>query len=134
MWAVDGYLKLEPYGIEIYAGIDTYSRYIVWIYVGITCRTAVSVLRQFLDVIEVLKQQPRFIRSDRGTETILMASAHHQLLQAFDEGIEFTDSFIYGTSTQNVRIESWWGQLCRGMLQTWRVSYSYALFQYALSI
>ena len=46
VWYIDGYMKLEPFGIEIYATIDGYSRYIVWIYVGITARTAVSVLRQ----------------------------------------------------------------------------------------
>jgi hypothetical protein len=45
VWYIDGYMKLEPFGIEIYAIIDGYSRYIVWIYVGITARTAVSVLR-----------------------------------------------------------------------------------------
>lgn len=26
IWSVDGYLILEPYGIEIYGGIDAYSR------------------------------------------------------------------------------------------------------------
>ncbi|OJJ07710.1 hypothetical protein ASPVEDRAFT_46950 [Aspergillus versicolor CBS 583.65] len=53
IWSIDGYLKLAPYGIEIYAAIDAYSRYIIWIYVGISSRTAVSVLRQFLDTLEV---------------------------------------------------------------------------------
>lgn len=27
VWSVDGHLKLHMYGIEIYAGIDAYSRY-----------------------------------------------------------------------------------------------------------
>ena len=45
LWLVDSYLKLEPYGIEIYAAIDAYSRYIIWIYCGITARTGVSVVR-----------------------------------------------------------------------------------------
>ena len=35
VWSLDGYMKLSPYGIEIYASIDAYSRYIIWIYVGI---------------------------------------------------------------------------------------------------
>lgn len=71
MWSLDSYLKLAPYGIKFYAAIDAYSRYIVWIYIGITSRTAISVLRQFLDVINVTKQQPCFVRSVRGTETVL---------------------------------------------------------------
>ena len=52
---MDRYLKLAPYGIEIYAVIDAYSRYILWVYVGITSRTAVSVLRQFLEAVQVIK-------------------------------------------------------------------------------
>jgi hypothetical protein len=41
-------MKLAPYGIEIYAAIDAYSRYVVWIYVGVSGMTAVSVVRQYL--------------------------------------------------------------------------------------
>ncbi|KAI9882169.1 MAG: hypothetical protein M1823_006084, partial [Watsoniomyces obsoletus] len=40
LWSLDGYCKLDPYGIEIYAAIDAYSRYIVWIYVGVSARTS----------------------------------------------------------------------------------------------
>ena len=35
VWSVDGHHKLSDYGIEIYAGIDAYSRYSIgttWIY------------------------------------------------------------------------------------------------------
>jgi hypothetical protein len=35
-------MKLEPYGIEIYAAIDGYSRYVIWFYVGM--RTALGLL------------------------------------------------------------------------------------------
>ena len=51
IWSVDGHEKLKPYGIEIYACIDAYSRYIIWIYVGISAGTAVSVGRQYLSTI-----------------------------------------------------------------------------------
>lgn len=40
VWHIDGYMKLEPYGIEIYAAIDGYSRYVTWFYVGM--RTAIG--------------------------------------------------------------------------------------------
>ncbi|KAJ5464457.1 uncharacterized protein N7458_000143 [Penicillium daleae] len=40
IWHLDGYMKLEPFGIEIYAAIDGYSRYVTWIYIGISARTA----------------------------------------------------------------------------------------------
>ena len=121
IWSIDGYDKLAPYGIEIYAGIDAYSRYMIWIYIGISNRTAVSVLRQYLLVIESMQQQPHFVRSDRGSETVLLASAHHQLLQAYEADIPFDQTYFYGTSTSNQRIESWWGQLTKGLLFRWRV-------------
>lgn len=121
VWSLDGYLKLSPYGIEIYAAIDAYSRFIVWIYVGISSRTAVSVLRQYLDTLELLGQQPRFIRSDHGTETVLLASAHHQLQQVTQPDLQFENCYMYGTSTSNQRIESWWNQLSKGLVFRWRV-------------
>ncbi|KAE8553419.1 hypothetical protein EYB25_004801 [Talaromyces marneffei] len=108
IWSIDGYLKLANYGIEIYAAIDTYSRYVIWIYIGISARTAVSVLHQFLDTLSSTKAMPEIIRSDRGTETVLISSAQHRLRQVLAPDLSFADCYIYGTSTANVRIESWW--------------------------
>jgi hypothetical protein len=31
--------------------------------------------------------------------------------------------YAFGTSTKNVRIETWWGQLRRGQTGNWQVSY-----------
>jgi hypothetical protein len=122
IWSIDGYDKLKPYGIEIYACIDGYSRYVIWIYIGISNSTAVSCLRQFVDCLEGTKKQPRFIRSDRGGETVMLADAHYQLQQDIDPQILFQDCYLYGTSTANQRIESWWNQLTKGYLFRWRVS------------
>jgi hypothetical protein len=119
---MDGYAKLKPYGVEIYACIDAYSRYIVWVYVGISACTAVSCLSQFIEVLESTEQQPRFVRSDRGTETVMMADTHYQLQVAYDPNLQFDDCYLYGTSTANQRIEAWWLQLSKGLLFQWRVS------------
>ena len=123
IWSIDGYMKLEPCGIEIYAGIDAYSRYIIWIYVGISARTAVSVLHQYLQVLRITGRQPRIIRSDHGTETVMIAGAHHQLHQARNPDILQSHCYFFGKSTDNVRIESWWGQLTKDLLFRWRVSH-----------
>jgi len=32
--SIDRYMKLQHFGIKIYAAIDTYSRYITWFYSG----------------------------------------------------------------------------------------------------
>ncbi|KAL3429984.1 hypothetical protein BDV09DRAFT_189660 [Aspergillus tetrazonus] len=58
---ISRYLKLAPYGVEIYAAIDAYSCYIIWVYVGISSCTAVSVLYQFLDTLKVTATQPQFV-------------------------------------------------------------------------
>lgn len=117
-------MKLEPYGIEIYAGIDAYSRYIIWIYCGITARTALSVLNQFLDIVETVQLQPQKIRSDHGSERGRFQNIYLQLQQAYDPSIQLADCWLEGRSTENQRIEAWWEQLSKSALYKWRVSYS----------
>jgi hypothetical protein len=75
-------------------------------------------------VVQVTQQQPRFIRSDRGTETILLAEAHHKLQQSNNPEILISECYLYGTSTANQRIEAWWLQLTRGLLFRWRVRHT----------
>lgn len=122
VWSIDGYCKLRPYGVEIYACIDAYSRYIVWVYIGISASTAVSCAHQFFQALEEVEQQPRFVRSDRGTETVMLAEAHYQLQTSFEPDLEFQQCYLYGTSTANQRIEAWWQQLSKGLLFRWRAS------------
>lgn len=131
LWSIDGYAKLNAWGIEIYAAIDAYSRKIIWIYVGISARTAVSVLRQYLDTLENEKIHPCILRSDRGGETPLIASAHHEFVKKHDNTVAFKHCYYYGTSTKNVRVEKWWGYLTGSQLFTWQVS---ILYIYILNI
>ena len=72
-------MKLQHFGIEIYAAIDTYSRYITWFYSGVFGRTGVSVLSQFLEVVDTQEIVPLHLRADRGTETMMVADAFWQL-------------------------------------------------------
>ena len=74
-WSIDGHDKLARYGIEIYAAIDAHSRRILWIHVGLSSRTEISVVKQFLLAVSRLKKRPKKIRLDRGRETILYADA-----------------------------------------------------------
>lgn len=118
---MDGHDKLAPYGIEIYAAIDAYSRYIIWCYVGISNRTEISVLRQLLDSVHEYDKFPRYIRTDRGKETPMCAGAHYQLHRQQTPDIELKDCFLYGPSTANQRIEAWWQQAQMSSLYRWRV-------------
>lgn len=124
---MDAYCKLEFWGIQIYAAIDAYSRCIMWLYVGITGRTAVSVLAQYIKTLTDGGVIPQFIRSDRGLETTMAADAHFQLSQLLrnDESnnespLTFNECFLFGTSKANQRIEAWWNQMCGTALGRWR--------------
>ena len=109
------------YGIEMYGAIDAYSRYVLWIYVGISSRTQVSVVSPILDCVEELEYQSCFVRSDRGDETPLIADAHNQLRCTIEPNLEFKECYLFGTSMANQKMEHWWGQLTRGYEDRWRV-------------
>jgi arginine repressor len=134
-WSIDAYDKLQPYGFEIYAGIDAYSRFIPWFTVSFSTHTSIGVGLQYLSVIRTLGFAPRIIRADRGKETPVLAGLHWYLshlsgrervspLTGVSSPIQFRDCFIYGKSINNVKIESWWNRLCKGRTQFWRVSSS----------
>jgi hypothetical protein len=123
VWSIDGYLKLQEYGIEIYAAIDTYSRKIMWTYVGNTARTAVSVAFQYLQVVKKNRIIPQVIRTDRGGETVLLAGMQYLFSRTIrGEDLLLKECYAYGTSTANERIEAWWNQLCKGQTMNWRVN------------
>jgi len=100
IWLIDGYDKLSPFGIEIYACIDAYSRNIIWIYVGISNRTSYLVLQQYLITCARLGYCPMFFRADRGSKLPLIAKAHFAFSQLADPSIvRVEDCFISGKST-----------------------------------
>src|SRR5436305_10264235 len=97
----------------MYGSVDTYSRKIIWFYVGVSNRTQVSVLRQYLHTIKTLGYCPNYLRTDRGRETPMMTDTHYYLYhtaclhddtisdEAFDN-ICFADCYLFGKSTSNV--------------------------------
>jgi hypothetical protein len=76
IWSLDGHDKLSDWGIEIYAAIDAYSRFIIWIYVGISNRTEQSVAVQYNSTIAQTGYHPRILWTDLGKETLLMLEIH----------------------------------------------------------
>ena len=123
VWSMDAHCKLQLWGIEIYAAIDHYSRCIVWFYIGISARSAVSVLAQYLQTLSETGHMPKFLRTDHGTETTMAAQAHFELtedLHSEDDPLSFADCFKYGTSKANQRIEMWWNFMTKANLASWR--------------
>lgn len=130
-WSVDGHEKLgKNFGIEIYGAIDAHSRRLIWLYVGVSARTQVAVAKQYARVVREYNWVPRYIRSDRGVETPIMADLHCSLSRAnkVAEGMTEADAnqlplgkcYLYGKSTANQRIESVWWQLIRSCTGRWR--------------
>ena len=82
VWSIDAYCKLAHWGIEVYACIDAYSRYIIWGHFSHSAQTQRSVCLQYVDTLRVLQHLPLIIRSDHGVETGMIAGAHYWLSAA----------------------------------------------------
>src|SRR5690348_10756476 len=76
MWCLDGHDKFSQYGLQIYAAVDAYSRKIIWFYCGNSNRAQLSVLKQYLTAVKYQGLCPNCLRTDKGTETIMLADAH----------------------------------------------------------
>ena len=115
LWAADGHDKLAKWGFQIYGIIDAYSRYIIHVFVGTSNRTMIAVLKYYLLAVEEFSVVPVKLRTDKGTETLLMAEAQFRLRED-QEGweMEVRECHLFGPSTRNMKIEFWWGQLVSG--------------------
>jgi hypothetical protein len=135
LWCCDGHDKFRNFGIEIYACVDAYSRRIIWCYVGNSNRRAVSILHQVVTAFGKHGRCPRFFRSDRGNEVLLLADAYFSLyvLHKIEEGLpqededtlRLRDCYMFGTSTANIKIESLWMRMLRSQTRPWLVSSHY---------
>jgi hypothetical protein len=120
LWCLDGHDKFSQYGIQIYAAVDAYSREIIWFYVGNSNRIAISVFNQYFNAVQAIGICPRFIPTDKGTETVLLADLHFSLFieaalreqwsEQEYQSLRISDCFIYGPSTHNIRVEGLWHQ------------------------
>lgn len=129
-WCLDGHDKLKDYGFEIYAAIDAWSRNIIWLYMGHSNATALSVLKQYLRAVEQYGIRPWFLQTDLGTETPLVAAAHWNFAlraggsiqwkdQVFEQGTRLKDSFKTAPSTKNNKIEKMWESMLHCSSREW---------------
>jgi hypothetical protein len=115
-WHVDSYDKLKKYGLCINGCVDGYSRKIIWLKVGRTNNDPKVIGRYYLDAVNVHGGSPLFMRGDMGTENVFIAA-----LQNLFSGnnTHERNQFIFGKSSFNTRIESWWCILRKECCQTW---------------
>ena len=129
-WCIDGHDKLKAFGFEIYAAIDAYLRCIIWMYVGHSAATSISVLKQYLQACGEYGFRPWFLQAGLGSETPLVAAAHwHFAVCAggkvswngteFKQGIRLKDSYKTAPSIRNVKIERMWENMLYCCSREW---------------
>ncbi|KAG5879819.1 hypothetical protein JTB14_007671 [Gonioctena quinquepunctata] len=114
LWHIDSYDKLKPYGIAINGCIDGFSRNVLWLKAAFTNNAPAVISGYFMNTVESLGGCPKMIRTDMGTE-----NGYVEQMQNFFGDRNLGAIFIYGRSTANQRIESWWNILRKRTAQFW---------------
>ena len=117
IWHIDGYDKLKPFGFAIHGAIDGYSRRILWLEVGPSNNNPSVIAKYFLDTIQQLGGCPMTCRCDLGNENAQLEEI--QILLHSVNDTNYANCFLYGKSTSNQRIESWWSILRRQTADWW---------------
>ncbi|KAF6717318.1 hypothetical protein FQA47_010858 [Oryzias melastigma] len=119
VWHADSYDKLKPFGICINGAIDGFSRRILWLNAYFTSSDPKVIGGYFLETIKELDGCPRILRTDMGTENSSIREMQRFLRRNDDDDQAGEKSFIWGRSTANQRIESWWGFLRKECVDFW---------------
>lgn len=119
MWHADGYDKLKPFGLAISGCIDGFSRKVMWLACGPTNNDPNVIAHYFLSCVRNLGVTPMRLRTDCGTENGTMAAIQCTLRHHHNDYFSGASSHMYGSSTNNQRIESWWSIFRKGRSQFW---------------
>lgn len=123
-WHLDSYDKLKPYGICINGCIDGYSRKIIWLQAWNSNSDPKLIAGYFMKAVVKENGCPRRVRADRGTENGVVRDFQTFLRRNHPDGLADQNSFVYGQSVANQRIESWWNVLRRQNAQFWMNTFS----------
>jgi len=119
VWHVDSCDKLRPYGICINGAIDGFSRKMLWLNAYHTSSDPAVVCGYFTGTLRALDGCPRIVRADMSTENSRIRDGQRFLRRHGCDEFANEKSFLYGRSTSNQRIESWWAFLCKECVQFW---------------
>ena len=111
LWHVDSYDKLKQYGLCVNGCIDGFSRKIIWCKVTCSSSNPRIIAGHYVNALEKLGACPKRVRGDRGTENKFVAEIQQCLSDR--------NSFFYGPSTANQRIEALWCQMRMECFQFW---------------
>ncbi|KAF3844484.1 hypothetical protein F7725_007647 [Dissostichus mawsoni] len=119
VWHADGYDKLKPFGIAISGCIDGFSRKVMWLRSGSTNNDPGIIAQHYLQCLSEFGLLPARLRTDCGTENGTMAAINCTLRSQHTDDFAGALSHMYGTSTANQRIESWWSFFRKQKTQFW---------------
>ena len=118
MWHVHGYDKVKPFGFPIHGAIDGFSRKILWLNICPPNNDPHIISYFYVNCISNLKYVPRTIRGDRGSENVVVAGMRY-FKGEHQDSMSGHSSFLFGSPTNNQRIESWWSILKRQNSAWW---------------
>lgn len=106
---------MHPWG-----NIDGYcSRRILWLEVSSSNNDPTIVAKYYVDYARHVSGTARVVRGDKGTENTNIATIQRYFRYLQDDSFSGDNSFMYGKSTSNQRIESRWSQLRRSCADWW---------------
>ena len=112
IYHTDGNDKLKRWGFAIHGCIDRFSQKILWLHVSTSNNDPLIIANFYLSCINKYNICPRTLRMNRGSENMYCEELH----------VFFTgnpESFIYGASIHNQRIESLWARLKKFKTSWW---------------
>ncbi|XP_042069377.1 uncharacterized protein LOC121812132 [Haplochromis burtoni] len=119
VWHIDSYDKLKPYGICINGCIDGFSRNIIWLRTAHTNSDPKVIRSYFVEAVESRGGFLRLVRTDMGTENVLVRDLQRYLRRNDGDDRAGDRSYVTGASTANQRIESWWGVMRKEGVESW---------------
>ena len=118
-WHADGYDKLKPYELPIHGCIDGFSRRMIWLKLERSNNDPKVIGVLFRDAVIEAGGCPTILRTDRGTENVIMSSAQCFLRRNGTDSLAGLKAHRYGSSHSNQRIEAWWAYLRRSWSSWW---------------
>ena len=107
-WHIDGYKKLKSFWFPIYGAADGHSCKILWLKVVQSNNNPKVIADLYLDNVSNLRVVPRTMRSDCGTEIIIVARMQCYFMRNHNDEECGERSYVYGSSHINQRIEALW--------------------------
>ena len=119
IWLIDGYDRIKPFRFPIHGATDGFSRQVLWVNICPSNNDPYIISYFYVNCISNLKYVPRTIRDDRDSENIVVFCMWWYIRGEHQDSMSGRSSFLFGSSTNNQGLESWWSILKRQNSTLW---------------